>query len=327
MSRNIKKIAVLTSGGDAPGMNAALRAVVRAGVYYGKEVIGVYRGYEGLIEGDMKAMDARSVANIINRGGTILKTTRSKGFLTADGRKQAFDNLKKNEVDALIVIGGDGTFRGATVFENEFNFPIIGLPGTIDNDLSGTDFTIGFDTACNTVIHAVDAIRDTASSHNRIFFIEVMGRDCGFIALRSGIAAGVELIVIPEHHTNMEELIKSLSKEGRNKRSSALVVVAEGGKFGNAADIAKQVKVAYPDYDTKVTVLGHIQRGGSPSCTDREIASRMGVAAVEGFLQNKSGVMAGIINSKIVYTPFSDIVNTPKPIDLDIFRINEILSV
>jgi len=323
----IKKIAVLTSGGDAPGMNAAIRAVVRATIYYGKESVGVYRGYDGLISGDFEPMTARSVSNIIQRGGTILKTARSKEFMTPEGRAIAASNLRAQGIDALVVIGGDGTFRGATRLYEEHGINVVGIPGTIDNDLAGTDYTIGYDTACNTVITAIDAIRDTASSHNRLFFIEVMGRDSGFIALRSAIAAGVEAVLIPEHLITIPELINKLETGAKNKKSSSLVVVAEGGKSGNAMEIAQKVEEQFSHYDTKVTVLGHVQRGGTPSCTDREIAGKLGVAAVEAILMGKTGVMVGIMNNRLAITPFEDIVVTKKPIDLETFRINEILAV
>lgn len=323
----IKKIAVLTSGGDAPGMNAAIRAVVRATIFYGKESVAVYRGYDGLISGDFEHMNGRSVSNIIQRGGTILKTARSKEFITAEGRAKAAANLRANDIDALVVIGGDGTFRGATRLYEEFGVNVVGIPGTIDNDLAGTDYTIGYDTACNTVITAIDAIRDTASSHNRLFFIEVMGRDSGFIALRSAIAAGVEAVLIPENLITISELINKLETGAKNKKTSSLVVVAEGGKSGNAMEIAAEVEKQFSYYDTKVTVLGHVQRGGTPSCTDREIAGKLGVAAVEALLMGRTGVMVGIINNNIAITPFEDVVATKKAINLEAFRINEILAV
>jgi 6-phosphofructokinase 1 len=324
---NIKKIAVLTSGGDAPGMNAAIRAVVRSAIYYGKEAVSVMRGYEGLIEGDFQPMAARSVSNIIQRGGTIIKTARSKVFMTLEGRLRAYENLKAQAIDALVVIGGDGTFRGASRLYEEHGFKVVGIPGTIDNDLAGTDYTIGYDTACNTVITAIDAIRDTASSHNRLFFIEVMGRDSGFIALRAALSAGVEAVLIPEHLITIPELITKLERGSKNMKSSSLVVVAEGGKSGNATEIAARVEEQFAHYDTKVTVLGHVQRGGSPSCLDREIAGRMGVAAVESILMGQSGVMVGIINNAIAVTPFADVVKVRKPINLELFRVNEILAV
>ncbi len=323
----IKKIAVLTSGGDAPGMNAAIRAVVRATIYYEKESVAVYRGYDGLIAGDYEPMTARSVSNIIQRGGTILKTARSKEFMTTEGRAKAAANLRAQNIDALVVIGGDGTFRGATRLYEEYGINVVGIPGTIDNDLAGTDYTIGYDTACNTVIKAIDAIRDTASSHNRLFFIEVMGRDSGFIALRSAIAAGVEAVLIPEHLITIPELITKLETGAKNKKTSSLVVVAEGGKSGNAMEIAAKVEEQFSHYDTKVTVLGHVQRGGTPSCADREIASKLGVAAVEAILMGKTGVMVGIINNSLAITPFEDVVITKKVINLETFRINEILAV
>lgn len=323
----IKKIAVLTSGGDAPGMNAAIRAVVRATIFYGKEAVAVYRGYDGLISGDFEPMTARSVSNIIQRGGTILKTARSKEFMTTEGRAKAAANLRANDIDALVVIGGDGTFRGATRLYEEYGINVVGIPGTIDNDLAGTDFTIGYDTACNTVITAIDAIRDTASSHNRLFFIEVMGRDSGFIALRCAIAAGVEAVLIPENLITISELINKLETGAKNKKTSSLVVVAEGGKSGNAMEIAAEVEKQFSHYDTKVTVLGHVQRGGTPSCTDREIAGKLGVASVEALLMGRTGVMVGIINNNITITPFEDVVVTKKAINLETFRINEILAV
>jgi len=325
MDRGIKKIGVLTSGGDAPGMNAAIRAVVRATIYYKKQSIGIYRGYDGLIDGEVQPLDARSVSNIIQRGGTMLKSARSKRFLTPEGRKQAYDVIKRNGIDALVVIGGNGTFEGAWTFFNEYQIPFIGIPGTIDNDIAGTDFTIGFDTACNKVVDAIDSIRDTASSHNRIFFIEVMGRHSGYLALRSAIGAGVEGVMIPENEMSIDQLMEMM--ENRKKQSSFLVVVAEGCKIGDANAIAQKVNERFPEYDTKVTVLGHTQRGGTPSCLDREIASRMGVAAVEGLRMEKNAVMVGVVGDKIVYVPFHEIDKTEKQINLDLFRINEILSV
>jgi 6-phosphofructokinase 1 len=326
-TKKVNKIAVLTSGGDAPGMNAAIRAVVRTSVHYGIEVFGVARGYNGMIEDDIFPMESKSVGNIIQRGGTILKTARSKEFLEPAGRKIAYNNLKKRGINGIVVIGGDGTFRGATRLYEEHGINVVGIPGTIDNDLAGTDFTIGYDTACNTVITAIDAIRDTASSHNRLFFIEVMGRDSGFIALRSAIAAGVEAVLIPEHLITIQELISKLETGAQHKKSSSLVVVAEGGKSGTAMEIAAEVEKQFSHYDTKVTVLGHVQRGGTPSCTDREIAGKLGVAAVETLLMGNSGVMVGIINNNVAVTPFEEVVVTKKPINLETFRINEILAV
>lgn len=300
----IKKIGVLTSGGDAPGMNAAIRAVVRAGSHYDLEVTGILRGYEGLIHGDFIEMNPKSVGNIIQRGGTILKTARSDAFRTTEGRKVAHEQLVKAGIDALVVIGGDGTFTGANLFSTEFNFPVIGLPGTIDNDLCGTDFTIGYDTAINTVVNAVDKIRDTAESHDRLFIVEVMGRDSGLIALRSGIGVGAESILIPEANSGVEGLIARL-ESGRRDKSSKIIVVAEGDDMGGAFNIGERLKEKFPAYDIRVSVLGHIQRGGKPSCMDRVLASRLGVAAVEGLLAGRTQVMAGQMNREIVFTPFS----------------------
>lgn len=300
----IKNIGVLTSGGDAPGMNAAIRAVVRAGIYYDLNVTGILRGYEGLINGDFIPMERKSVANIIQRGGTILKTARSDAFRTLEGRKMAHEQLVKHQIDALIVIGGDGTFTGANLFSQEFDFPIIGLPGTIDNDLAGTDFTIGYDTAINTVINAVDKIRDTAESHDRLFIVEVMGRDSGLIALRSGIGVGAEAILIPEAKTGIEGLITRL-EHGRKDKASKIIIVAEGDDVGGGFNVGEVLKEKFPAYDIRVSVLGHIQRGGKPSCMDRVLASRFGVAAVEGLLHGKSGEMVGQVNREIVFTPFS----------------------
>ncbi|MBB5623154.1 6-phosphofructokinase 1 [Pedobacter cryoconitis] len=299
----IKNIAVLTSGGDAPGMNAAIRAVVRAGIYYDLNVSGVLRGYEGLINGDFIPMDRKSVANIIQRGGTILKTARSDDFRTKEGRQKAYDQLKLHNIDAMVVIGGDGTFTGADLFTREFDFPVIGLPGTIDNDLAGTDFTIGYDTAINTVVNAIDKIRDTAESHDRLFIVEVMGRDSGLIALRSGIGVGAEAIMIPEANMGVEGLIKRL-EYGRKDKASKIIIVAEGDEVGGAFNVGEVLKENFPNYDIRVSVLGHIQRGGKPSCMDRVLASRFGVAAVEGLLEGRSGGMVGQINKEILFTPF-----------------------
>ncbi|SMC74251.1 6-phosphofructokinase [Pedobacter nyackensis] len=299
----IKNIGVLTSGGDAPGMNAAIRAVVRAAIYYDLQVTGILRGYEGLVHGDFIEMNRKSVANIIQRGGTILKTARSDAFRTTEGRAQAYEQLKKHDIDALIVIGGDGTFTGANLFSAEFDFPIVGLPGTIDNDLQGTDFTVGYDTAINTVVNAVDKIRDTAESHDRLFIVEVMGRDSGLIALRSGIGVGAEAILIPEANMGVEGLITRL-ESGRKDKASKIVVVAEGDEVGGAFNVGEALKKKFPNYDIRVSVLGHIQRGGKPSCMDRVLASRFGVAAVEGVINGQSGVMVGQVNRELVFTPF-----------------------
>ena len=299
----IKNIGVLTSGGDAPGMNAAIRAVVRGGLYYKLNVTGVLRGFDGLINADFIPMDGKSVANIIQRGGTILKTARCDAFKTKEGREKAHQNLINNDIDALIVIGGDGTFTGADIFAEEYNFPIIGLPGTIDNDLEGTDLTIGYDTAINTVVNAVDKIRDTAESHERLFIVEVMGRDSGLIALRSGIGVGAEAILIPEAKTEISDLVDRI-QHSRKDKASKIIIVAEGDEAGGAYNVSDILKEKFPQYDIKVSVLGHIQRGGSPSCADRVLASRLGVAAVEGLIAGKTKVMVGQMNRELVFTPF-----------------------
>ncbi len=320
----IKKIAVLTSGGDAPGMNAGIRAVVRAGIYNNLEVFGVRRGYDGLVNGEIVPMDAKSVANIIQRGGTILKTARSEAFKTIEGRKQAYENLRSHGIDAMVVIGGDGTFTGASKFIEEFDFPIIGLPGTIDNDLAGTDFTIGYDTAINTVIQAVDKIRDTAESHDRLFVIEVMGRDSGLIAVRSGISTGAEAVLVPEFEVDYDAIMKRLDKTRKNK-SSRIIIVAEGDKEGGMV-VSEKIKENFPHYDVRLSILGHIQRGGSPTCMDRVLASRLGVAAVEALLQGRRGEMAGLICSEVRFTPFKSAIKHHVKMNEDLLRIIEILS-
>jgi len=320
----IKNIAVLTSGGDAPGMNAAIRAVVRAGIYHGLNVFGVKRGYDGLVKGDIVPMDAKSVANIIQRGGTILKTARSEEFKTYEGRKQAYENIKRFGIDALVVIGGDGTFTGASKFIEEFDVPIIGLPGTIDNDLAGTDFTIGYDTAINTVVDAVDKIRDTAESHDRLFVIEVMGRDSGLIAIRSGISTGAEAVLIPELEVDYNAIMKRLDQTRKNK-SSRIIIVAEGDDEGGLV-VADKIKENFPHYDVRVSILGHIQRGGKPTCMDRVLASRLGVAAVEGLLAGRKGEMAGLICGDVQFTPFSKAIKHIDKINTNLTRIVEILS-
>jgi len=324
--KTIKKIGVLTSGGDSPGMNAAIRAVVRAGFYYELEMFGIYRGYEGMIQGDIKKLDSRYITHILERGGTFLKSARSAEFRTPEGRKKAFENLKSHGIDALVVIGGDGSLTGAHKFYEEYGIPAVGLPGTIDNDLSGTDLTIGFDTACNTAIEAIDKIRDTATSHDRLFFVEVMGRDAGFIAINAGIGSAAAAILIPERKTPIETLIEKLKTRSKAKKSSNIVIVAEGGKSGSAQQIADEVKSFLPHYDIKVTILGHLQRGGSPTSLDRLLASKLGVAAVEGLLQGKYDVMAGMINNKIVYTPIVKAIVDDKEVDEEDLRIAKILS-
>jgi len=328
MNNNIKKIAVMTSGGDAPGMNAALRAVVRACAYYHIECVGIYRGYQGMIDGDFKSMNARFVHHIIQKGGTILKSARSEEFRTKEGRKKAYKNLMDNNVDALCLIGGDGTFNGGLIFSKEFDIPVVGIPGTIDNDIVGTQFTIGFDTALNTVVEAVDKIRDTASSHNRLFFVEVMGRDAGFIALNSGVGAGAEEILIPEENIGLETLVNSLKRSKRSGKSSSIVIVSEGDTTGkNVFELAENVKKQLPFYDTRVTVLGHLQRGGSPSCFDRVLASRLGVKAVEFLLDGKRDIMVGIENNVIIATDIDQITKGTHKINRELLRISDILSI
>ena len=328
MNETIKRIAVLTSGGDAPGMNAAVRAVVRSSVFYQIECYAIYQGYQGLIDGNFKEFSARSVNNIVNKGGTLLKSARSLEFRTPEGRKRAYDNLIKHEIDALVVIGGDGSFTGAMIFQNEFNFPVIGIPGTIDNDIFGTQFTLGYDTAINTVIDVIDKIRDTASSHNRLFFVEVMGRDAGHIALNSGIGAGAEEILIPEENRGLEQLLESLKKSEKSGKSSSIVVVAEGDKTGkNVFELAAYVEKNLPYYEVRVSVLGHMQRGGSPSCFDRVLASRMGVHAVESLRDGKSNVMVGVMNDTMKLTPLEHAIKGKSEINKDLLRVTDILSI
>ncbi|WP_428328056.1 6-phosphofructokinase [Mucilaginibacter sp.] len=321
----IKNIGLFTSGGDSPGMNAAIRAVVRSAIYYDLEVTGIRRGYEGMIKGDMFPMNRKSVSNIIQRGGTILKTARSDQFRTPEGRKIAYEQLKSNNVDALVAIGGDGTFTGARIFGHEYDIPIVGLPGTIDNDLCGTDFTIGYDTAINTVIDAVDKIRDTAESHDRLFIVEVMGRDSGLIALRTGIAAGAETILIPESKTDINAVFDRLEK-GRKDKTSKIIMLAENGEAGDAFEVGRQIKERFPNYDTRVSVLGHIQRGGRPSCMDRVLASRVGVAAVEALRNGHRNEMIGLIHNEIAYTPFEHALKHNVEINPDFLKIVEILA-
>ena len=321
-------ISVLTSGGDAPGMNSSIGAVVRACTYYRVDCIGVYRGYQGLIEGDFKNLSARDVSNIINKGGTILKSARSQDFRTEEGRKKAYENLKKAGIGALVIIGGDGTFTGGLKFIQEYNFPIIGIPGTIDNDIYGTDRTIGYDTALNTVVEVIDKIRDTASSHNRLFFIEVMGRDAGFIALNTGIGAGAEEILIPEKDLGLERLVDSLKTSKENGKTSSIVVVSEGDKIGkNVFELGDHIKEIFPDYDIRVSVLGHMQRGGSPSCSDRVLASRLGVAAVEHLLDRSSGVMVGVTNNQVTTVGLNKAIKMNNDIDKELLKVAEITSV
>ena len=327
MSSEIKKIGVFTSGGDSPGMNAAIRSVVRTCAYMNIECVGIYRGYEGMIEGDFKPMDARSVNNIINKGGTILKSARSLEFRTPEGRAKAYTNLKKEGIDAFVVIGGDGSFTGAMIFNQEYNFPVIGIPGTIDNDIYGTTYTVGFDTALNTVVEVIDKIRDTASSHNRLFFVEVMGRDVGHIALNAGVGAGAEEILIPEENLGLDRLLESLKRSKQSGKSSSIVVVAEGDKTGkNVFELKEYVEEHIPIYDVRVSVLGHMQRGGSPSCFDRVLASRMGVKAVEALLEGKSSLMVGIQDNKLTLTPLIKAIKGHTKIDKELIRVSDIMS-
>ena len=327
MSRTIKKIGVMTSGGDSPGMNAAIRSVVRACAYHQIDCVGIYRGFEGMIEGDFIKMDARSVKDIINKGGTILKSARSKEFRTEEGRKKAYEKLTEAGVEALVTIGGDGTFTGAMIFGKEYEFPVMGIPGTIDNDIFGTSHTLGYDTALNTVVEAIDKIRDTASSHNRLFFIEVMGRDVGHIALNVGIGAGAEEILIPEEDLGLDRLLESLRRSKRSGKSSSIVVVAEGDKIGkNVFQLKDYVESNMTEYEVRVSVLGHMQRGGTPSCFDRVLASRMGVRAVEELLDGKSAFMVGLLNDKIALTPFDQAVKGKSKINKELLRVSEIMS-
>ncbi|MBK9981447.1 MAG: 6-phosphofructokinase [Saprospiraceae bacterium] len=325
-NNNIRRIAVFTSGGDAPGMNAAIRSVVRTASYHDLHVFGVYRGYEGMIDGHIERLDKGDVGNIIQRGGTVLKTARSDRFRTPEGRKSAYDSLVANDIEGLVAIGGNGTFTGAKIFFEEYGIPIVGIPGTIDNDLYGTDYSIGFDTAVNTAIEAVDRIRDTADSHNRLFFVEVMGRDTGFIALNTGIGSGAGAILIPEAMTSVETLIRHLEKTAKRQKLFSLIIVAEGNGSGNAQKLAGEIKDRFPDYDPKVTIIGHMQRGGAPSALDRLIASRMGFKAVEALLEGHTNVMIGIQNNKMAMVSFDDAINKHKDIDLDLLRMAEILS-
>lgn len=318
----------MTSGGDSPGMNAAIRSVVRSCTYYRIECIGIYRGYQGMIEGDFVPLDARSVSGIINKGGTILKSARSKRFRTKAGRKKAYEQLVKAEIDAVVLIGGDGTFTGGMVFNKEFGYPFVGIPGTIDNDIFGTQSTLGYDTALNTVVEVVDKIRDTASSHNRLFFVEVMGRDAGFIALNAGIGAGAEEILIPEEDLGLDRMLQSLQRSKRSGKSSSIVIVAEGDKTGkNVFELAEYVEKNLPEYDIRVSVLGHMQRGGAPTCFDRVLASRMGLRAIELILDNKSNLMVSINNNKIGTTDMEKAVKGFHEVNKELIRVSDIMSI
>jgi 6-phosphofructokinase 1 len=327
MKYEIKCIGLLTSGGDAPGMNAAIRAVTRTAIFNGIRVKAIYRGYKGLITGEIKEFKTENVSNIIQQGGTIIKTARCAEFMTPEGRKMAYETMRKEEIDALIVIGGDGTFTGARIFAQEFNVPIVGLPGTIDNDLWGTDVTIGYDTALNTIIDAVDKIRDTASSHERLFFIEVMGRDAGFLALSSALASGAEAAIIPERETKVDQLEELIKNGFRKSKNSSIVIVAESEVTGGANGLAERMRREHPEYDVRVTILGHIQRGGSPTASDRILASRMGVAAVDALLDEQRSIMIGIVNDEIVHVPFTKAIKFDKPVNEDLLGVIQILSI
>lgn len=327
MSKKIKKIGVMTSGGDAPGMNAAIRSVARTCAFYNIKCIGIFRGYEGMIEGDFKDLSARTVKGIINKGGTVLKSARSQEFRTKEGRKKAYNALIGKGIDALVTIGGDGTFTGALIFNKEYNFPVIGIPGTIDNDIFGTSHTLGYDTALNTIVECIDKIRDTASSHNRLFFVEVMGRDVGHIALNVGIGAGAEEILIPEEDLGLDRLLESLRRSKKSGKSSSIVVVSEGDKIGkNVFELKDYVEENMKEYEVRVSVLGHMQRGGSPSCFDRVLASRMGVKAVESLMEGQSNYMVGLLSDKIVLTPLEKAVKGKSKINKELIRVSDIIT-
>lgn len=323
----IKRIGVLTSGGDAPGMNAAVRAVVRSTIFNGCEAYGIYGGYQGLISGDVKRLKSSDVSNIIQRGGTILKSARCPEFRTPEGRATAAAKLEEFKIDALVVIGGDGSFTGAKLLIQEHDVPIVGIPGTIDNDLYGTDSTIGYDTAVNTAVEAVDKIKDTASAHNRLFFVEVMGRDAGFIALRTAIATGAEAVLVPEIETDMTDLDRFLERDYDPRKSSGIVIVAEGEKSGGAYSIAEKVALKHPDYDIRVSVLGHMQRGGSPSAFDRVLASQLGVAAVDALMDDQKSIMVGLMNKEIVHVPFNKTIKHSKDLNSELLGLVKVLSV
>lgn len=323
----IKTIGVYTSGGDAPGMNAAVRAVVRTAIYHGLKVKGIRRGYEGMIHNEIINLDRQSVANIIQRGGTFLKTARSEAFMTKSGRLKAYDNLKKNNIDALVCIGGNGSYTGANIFNQEFGMPCVGLPGTIDNDLYGTDYTIGYDTAINTALDSIDRIRDTAHSHERVFIVEVMGRDSGFIALDVAIAGGAEGALIPEDISDWDKVLKHFNRPGRRKKSFSIIVVAEGDEQGGALVLEKKLTELYPDLKIRSTILGHVQRGGSPSARDRILASRLGSEAVKALIAGQTTVTVGIISDEVVYTPFELAINGKKSVDPALIELAEILAI
>lgn len=322
----IKTIGILTSGGDAPGMNAAIRAVTRSAIYHGLNVKGIYRGYKGLISDEIKEFQTQSVSNIIQQGGTILRTARCQEFMTEEGRKIAYENMVKEGIDALVVLGGDGTFTGAKVFANEFNIPVVGVPCTIDNDLCGTDYTIGYDTALNTIVESVDKIRDTANSHERLFFIEVMGRDAGFLALNSALASGAEAAIIPEIVTGEDQLETLIQRGFRKSKNSSIVIVAESDSTGGALGISERLKKEHPEYDARITILGHLQRGGRPSAYDRILASRLGAAAIDALLDEQRNIMVGIVHDDIVYVPFTKAIKDDKPVDAVLMDVLKALS-
>ena len=323
----INKIGIMTSGGDSPGMNAAIRAAVRTAIYHGIKVYGIRRGYQGMIDGDIFPMQTTDVSNIIQRGGTVLKTARSKEFMTDAGMQKAYDQLQQHGIEALVMIGGDGTFKGAVKFFQKYTIPAIGLPGTIDKDLAGTDYTIGFDTAVNTAVEAIDKIRDTAEAHDRLFVVEVMGRDAGYIALNSGIACGAEDILIPETITDINDVLARIGHDEKRKKTVHILVVAEGDDFGNAADLQKKISERFPQKDVRACILGHIQRGGSPTYADRVLASRLGFAAVNALIAGKTQMMAGIINDNIVFTPFEEVVKQNTIMRSDMLEMIKVLSV
>ena len=327
MDSNVKSIGVLTSGGDAPGMNAAIRAVTRAAIFNGMRVCGIYRGYKGLISNEIEEFKTNSVSNIIQQGGTILKTARCEEFMTEAGRKTAYENMQRHGIDALVVIGGDGSLTGAGVFANEYNIPIVGLPGTIDNDLNGTDTTIGYDTALNTIMQSMDKIRDTATSHERLFFVEVMGRNCGYLALNSAIASGAEAAIIPEISMEKDQLAELIDQGFRKSKSSSMVLVTESEITGGAMNLAERVKKQYPQYDVRVSILGHLQRGGSPTAQDRILASRMGIAAIQALLENQRNVMIGIRENEIDYVPFKRAIKKDREISPELLEVLEISSI
>lgn len=327
MNQGIKCIGLLTSGGDAPGMNAAIRAVTRAAIFNGIRVKAIYRGYKGLISGEIVEFQTQNVSNIIQQGGTILKSARCAEFLTEEGRKVAYESLVREEIDALVVIGGDGTFTGARIFSQEYNIPIVGMPGTIDNDVFGTDSTIGYDTALNTIIDAVDKIRDTASSHDRLFFIEVMGRDAGFLALNSALASGAEAAIIPERETKVDQLDELIRNGFRKSKNSSIVIVSESDVTGGANGLAERMRREHPEYDVRVSILGHIQRGGSPTAYDRILASRMGVAAIDALMDGLRNIMIGIVNDQMVHVPLAKAIKDDKPVNENLLGVLQILSI